>query len=127
MAFSNTNYTNYLINNATLVPSESVWSPVIDTTHDMRIVLQIDSTTDQSYNPPANPSQSFQVALYNIAYLDTQDTTPVLTKSVTVFGDRGIGSVYFDTIGFSKVRVQIINNNDFGVYLTVRLTEAKLQ
>jgi len=127
MAFSNANYNDYLINNSLLVPSEGIWTQTIDTTHDMRIAIQLDSTVNNADNPPENPTQNFQISLYNIAYLDTQDTTPVLTKSLSVTGDHAIGTVWFDTIGFSKVRLQIINNNQFGVYLTVKLTEAKLE
>jgi len=127
MAFSNLNYNGYLVNNTLLVPSEAVWTPTIDTTHDMRIAIQIDSTVNSADNPPANPTQNFQVSLYNIAYLDTQDTTPVLTKSLSITGDQAIGTVFFDTIGFSKVRLLITNGNQFGVYVTVRLTEARLE
>lgn len=127
MAFSNTNYSDYLINNASLVPSEGIWTSVVDTTHDMRISLQIDSTVNPADSPPENPTQNFKVSIYNIAYLDTQDTTPVITKSISITGDHAVGSVWFDTIGFSKVRFQIVNDNQFGVYLTVRMTEAKLE
>jgi len=127
MAFSNLNYNDYLVNNTLLVPSEAVWTPTIDTTHDMRIAIQIDSIVNSADNPPANPTQNFQVSLYNIAYLDTQDTTPVLTKSLSITGDQAIGTVFFDTIGFSKVRLLITNGNQFGVYVTVRLTEARLE
>lgn len=127
MGYYNRVYSGELLSGYSLASQESVNVGPIDTTRDLRITLQLDSVANSADNPPSNPTQTFLVDLYSLSYSDVQDTLPVQQRSITMIGDRAIGSVRFDVSGFGKVLIKIKNNNAFGVYLTIRLTEARLE
>ncbi len=128
MAYSNAAYSVRLVNNEYLEPAEAVWTATHNIPNAMKVFVQLEATPDRlDYSPPMNPPQQFQVSIYPIGLEEKQDSQPLETKLITVYGDGGIGSIGFETVAIPKVRFRFQNSNAYGLYLTVRMTEAIVQ
>ena len=128
MAYSNSIYQSRVINNEELTPSEAIWSPTIQSPNTMKITVQMQATANSvGYSPPSNPTMPFTVSLYNIGYETIADSTPYISKSVSVTGNGNAATISFDTVGISSFKLKVQNTSAFGVYVTVRITMAVVQ
>ena len=135
MGYANRRYDARIIDNEYILPSESVWSGIIFTSNSVRIALQISAVADSgNYEVGANSLQEIHVSIYPIYYEDVMDTTPVMSKTVSAQlkeGDNGSlearATVFFDVPAIHSMKIQFYNPNDWGVWLTVRMSTAEVE
>lgn len=130
MSFMNSLYTDPVLTQQNLEPSESVYTDVIGTSNDFSIVIQFNSEVNRTGyplpDPEENPSQTFHFALYPIGYSNVRDTSPIIERTVTASGEEIVKSVKFNVVGMYKCQLRITNANDFGVLAQAWITEAQL-
>lgn len=135
MGYANRRYESRIVDNEYLLPSESVWSNTIFIANSVRVAFQISAVADSgNYTIPANSLQEIHVSIFPIYYEDVMDTTPAITKTVSAQLKEGEGdtleasvTVFFDVAAIHSMKVQFYNPNDWGLWLTVRMTTAEVE
>jgi hypothetical protein len=130
MSFANSIYSDPVLTQQNLDPSEAVYTDIMGTSNDFAIVIQLNSEVNRSGyplpDPEENPSQTFHLSLYPIGYTDVRDTNPIVERTIVASGEEIVKSVKFNVVGMYKCQLRITNANDYGVLAQAWITEAQL-
>jgi hypothetical protein len=127
MGYTNSSYPSRITSSEALVPAQTYQSGTISSSDVIKVMVQIQlNVNNTEYAVPPSPVSNINVSLMPINYESTMDTSAFYTKTISISGLAGTKSVSFDTTGIPAYKLQIQNSNDWGVYITTRLSEAKV-